>query len=75
VRYTILDAATAWDVDKDLARGVVKLLEHLDLAAAMGERRPENGRGRPEVVYEFRENYAQQLAQFLARGGLDECPL
>lgn len=52
-------------VEKDLARGVVKFLEHFGDAEAMGTRPVE--RGRAETVYEFRDGFEARMAARLER--------
>ena len=47
-----------------------KFLESIGLVEQMGDRKPENGRGSPEKVYEFAEMYEESLADFLKKGKL-----
>ncbi len=52
-------------VEKDLARGLVKFLEHFGEAEAMGTRPIE--RGRAETVYEFRQGFEERVRKRLER--------
>lgn len=70
MRYTIADAAERWNVDKESARGMVRFLVEVGLAEEMGERRPENGRGRAEKVYQFMLDYEGLLADRLLAADL-----
>jgi hypothetical protein len=70
MRHTVADVAEKLRVDKELARGLVKLLVHLELATPRGERRPESGRGRAEDVFEFEEGYEKELLRFLVEAEL-----
>lgn len=70
MRLTIADVAQRLDVDKEIARGLVKFIVDANLARSMGERRPESGRGRAEAVYLFEEDFEKRLAVILKRGKL-----
>lgn len=65
MRYTIADVAIRVGVEKDLARGLVKFLEHFGEAVAMGTRPVE--RGRAETVYEFRGGFEARTKTRLER--------
>lgn len=65
MRYTIAEVADKLHVEKDLARGLVKFLEHYGDAEAMGTR--PLARGRAETVYEFREGFEKRMMQRLRR--------
>lgn len=65
MRYTIADVAMRIGVEKDLARGLVKFLEHFGEAEPMGTRPIE--RGRAETVYEFRDGFEARMMTRLER--------
>jgi predicted ArsR family transcriptional regulator len=71
-RHTVADVAERLDVDKNVTRGLVKFLERIGLCEAMGERKPDNGRGRAETVFEFSEGFEEKLATFLKLGKLSD---
>ena len=64
-RFSVNDVAERLDVEREAARGLVKLLVELDLAKQVGERRPESGRGKSEGVYNFVEGFEDSLAKTL----------
>lgn len=69
-RFTVNEVADKLAVDKELARGLVRLLVGMRLAELRGERRPESGRGRAEAVYVFTDGYEKALAAKLKRAEL-----
>ncbi len=70
MRYTISDMAAKLVTDDDLVRGLVKYLVREGFAEVMGERRPANGRGRAETVYQFKPEYEEMLASRLRAANL-----
>ena len=70
MRFTIAEIAARLDVEKETARGLVKYLEAFGAAMPMGARAPVNGRGRAEVVFEFREGFEKRLAKELEKAKL-----
>ena len=70
MRYTIAEVAEKLELEREVARGLVKLLLHLELATDMGTRPHESGRGRAEAVYHFNQDFEQHVAEFLRRGEL-----
>jgi len=71
-RFTISEVAQKLDVEKDIARGLVKFLEAVFEAEPMGDRPSVSGRGRAEGVYEFRDGFEKRIEKRLEKAILTD---
>ena len=69
-RYTVNDVAEKLDVEREVARGLVRFLVDKHLASLRGERKPESGRGKAENVYSFADDFEKRLGMMLKRASL-----
>lgn len=69
-RFTVAEIAERLQVDREIARGLVRFLSEINLALVKGERKPDNGRGKAETVYAFEEDYANTLVDVLKEAKL-----
>lgn len=72
MRYTVADIAEKLEIDIEAARGLIKFLVEIGVAALMGERRPANGMGRAQNVYQFKDDFESLVAKRLQAGKLNE---
>jgi len=69
-RFTVTEVAEKLDVDREVARGLIRFLVERDLSSLQGERKPESGRGKAENVYAFADDFEKRLATILKRAEL-----
>jgi predicted ArsR family transcriptional regulator len=69
-RYTVNEVAEKLDVEREVARGLVRFLVDKHLASLRGERKPESGRGKAENVYSFADDFEKRLGMLLKRAAL-----
>ena len=69
-RYTVNEVAEKLDVEREVARGLVRFLVDKHLAELRGERKPESGRGKAENVYAFTYDFEKRLGMLLKRASL-----
>lgn len=69
-RFTVAEVAEKLGIEREVTRGLVKFMVEAKIVEFKGERAPENGRGKPQHVYEFSDGFDRALASMLKRANL-----
>lgn len=70
VTFTVAEVADKLKVERETARGLVRILTEVGLAKCRGERAPANGRGAAQKAYQFEEGYEKAFVALLNRAKL-----
>lgn len=68
-RYTVAEVAVKLEVEKEIARGLMKFLMEVGLCEWKGDRKSD-GPGKAEHVYSFKDGYEKRLQEMLEESTL-----